>query len=140
MNGFYSTFFCTLMITAVLLNQIREGYRGKLASIEGDDLFLVITLTLMLVGHLNQFFAVDLQLFTPARWRERSPTLMSLTQGCLIVIVPFFVIIIQLIWLSQSRGTHMWDTVYYKFIAADMLINVLAGWTYLNKLQRIQFE
>lgn len=55
------------------------------------------------------------------------------------MIFPFFVIICQITWLAMSKE-HWYDTIYYKYVAADMFINIMAGWTYLNKLQRIQFE
>ena len=34
----------------------------------------------------------------------------------------------------------MYETIYYKWIAADLLINFMSSWTYLGKLEKIAFE
>lgn len=55
------------------------------------------------------------------------------------VIVPTGVTMIEIVWLAQARS-RQYDTIFYKYIAADVFINIIAGWAYLSKLQRIQFE
>lgn len=87
----------------------------------------------MILAHSTQFLAVNLQLFVSAYYRKNYATCLSIIQVFLVVIAPVAVIILQLIWLSIEHTTYF-DTVYYKYIASDMLINVVAGWTYLGKL------
>jgi hypothetical protein len=46
----------------------------------------------------------------------------------------------EIVWLFTHATSTYYDTIYFKWIIADVLINLLAGWAYLSKLQRIQFE
>lgn len=143
MNGFYSTFFLTLAITCFLWYVHFRSFQETDGNIldadftikwpEGEDIFLFILLMLMIWSHLNQFLAVNLQLFTSASFRQSRPTCMALTQGWLVVIVPTGVTIIEIVWLAHARS-NSYDTIYYKYIAADVFINIIAGWAYLSKL------
>lgn len=58
---------------------------------------------------------------------------MSLMQGLLVIVVPLFVTVFEIVWLCVARDS-LYDTLYYKYIAADVFINIIAGWAYLSKL------
>jgi hypothetical protein len=37
-------------------------------------------------------------------------------------------------------SNYAYDTVYFKWITADVFVNAVGGWAYIKKLQRIHFE
>ena len=37
-------------------------------------------------------------------------------------------------------ASYAYDTVYFKWITADVFVNAMGGWAYIKKLQRIHFE
>lgn len=43
------------------------------------------------------------------------------------------VTLVQVVWLIMYRQ-QLYDNIYYKWIAADAVVNIMAGWTYLSKL------
>lgn len=87
----------------------------------------------MIIAHASQFTAVNLQLFISVFYRKNYATCLSIIQGMLVLIAPLIVIILQIVWLAKEYDTY-YNTIYYKYIACDLLINVVAGWTYLDKL------
>jgi hypothetical protein len=86
MNGFYSTFYLTLVIT---INYLVEG-----SAFKNTEQSLTSSLFIfMLISQFNKFFAVNLQLFATQNLRERYRICLSMIQGLLIIIITFFIVI-----------------------------------------------
>jgi len=55
------------------------------------------------------------------------------------IILPIGTMIGQIIWLIVETGVHF-DSIYYKWVICDVLMNAIGSTTYLIQLERIVFE
>lgn len=141
MNGLYQTFFLLICgnlycVYRYLKESREEGILLKEDSgISSHIIFWVLT-----VVHICQFFALKLQLFSSSQFRLANARCISVFQLLLMFLVPFLVIIIQIIWLVYERKSQLRQTVYYRWMITDVFLNSIGSIAYLIQLERITFE
>lgn len=106
--------------------------------IDSGTIPIMVLFSIISVVHILQFIAVNFQLFVSKEFRQSRSVCLANFQAVFVLVLPALILIVQFIWLFFESKRN-WDSIYYKWMIADVSLNLIGSLAYLMQLERIFF-
>ncbi len=145
MNQIYQTYFVMFGITiaAAISQSVNYKRSGKFdlnsPKILGWSISANIILYFMAGVHFLQFIAVNMQLFSKENQRKDKKLRLQCVQYAGIFAIPTFLILVESITLGIFWDVSK-DEIFYKWVIADLMLNIFGSLAYIIQLENIRKE